>query len=376
VRIADDSAPKRARPSGSICVLVADDHDSDVVEGLAATSLMLLENTRLVQELRESRTRILRAGERERRRLERDLHDGAQAQLVAIQIRLELARELTSRPQIIEQIEAAQHDLETSLEELRDLAHGIYPAALRDLGAAGALHSLATSSSVPVEVIDEGIGRFSDATEAAIYFCAREAIQNTAKHGGPDAKAIVNLKRGQDRIELTISDNGTGLAPGTSTDGMGITGMRDRIESVGGQFDVASAPGAGPACGPRSPTARDNVLPPCSQDSCCLRHPGGVNPLELAGLHHWRPHGNLRSCATRRGVIRAASSNDEMQLEHEPIDVRRQRLGVAIRELAADLVEERRRRSRLEREVRELRSRLASYETEDARRSTKCQPLT
>ena len=221
------------------------DTDPDIVEGLTATSLMLLENARLVQELRDSRARIVRAGERERRRLERDLHDGAQAQLVAIQIRLELARELTTPAQMIEQIDAAQQDLETALEELRDLAHGIYPAALRDLGPAGALHSLAHNSSVPVEVIDEGIGRLSDSTEAAIYFCAREAIQNTAKHGGPRAKATVHLQRGPHGIELTITDDGAGMPPHARTDGIGITGMQDRIESIGGKFEIVSFAGQG-----------------------------------------------------------------------------------------------------------------------------------
>ena len=219
--------------------------DPEVIKALAATSMMLLENSRLVQELSQSRTRIVRAGERERRRLEHDLHDGAQAQLVAIQIRLELMRELTDPAQIAEQIEATQQDLETALEELRDLAHGIYPAALRDLGPAGALHSLAHNSSIPVEVIDHGIGRLSDATEAAIYFCAREAIQNTAKHAGPGAKALVVLNRDDRGVELTISDDGTGTAWNTDTGGMGITGMQDRIEAVGGQFEIISAPGRG-----------------------------------------------------------------------------------------------------------------------------------
>ena len=229
------------RPVAALIHHPALDTDADVVEGLAATSLMLLENARLVQELRESRARIVRAGERERRRLERDLHDGAQAQLVAIQIRLELARELTDPAQIIEQIDAAQQDLDAALEELRDLAHGIYPAALRDLGPAGALHTLAHNSSVPVEVIDDGIGRLSDTTEAAIYFCAHEAIQNTAKHAGPHAKATVRLQRSPSGIELVISDDGAGMASQPRTDGIGITGMRDRIESTGGQFEIISS---------------------------------------------------------------------------------------------------------------------------------------
>jgi len=237
-----------SRDSEPVAALIHDpavDPNPEVVEALTATSLMLLENTRLVQELRESSARIVRAGERERRRLEHDLHDGAQAQLVAIQIRLELARELTDPDQIAEQIAATQQDLETALEELRDLAHGIYPAALRDLGPAGALHSLALNSSVSVEVIDDWMGRSSDATEAAIYFCAREAIQNTAKHAGPGAKAVVMLKRDERGIELTVRDDGAGISRDGPNGGMGITGMQDRIESVGGRFEIVSGAGRG-----------------------------------------------------------------------------------------------------------------------------------
>ena len=221
------------------------DTDSDVVEGLAATSLMLLENTRLVQELRASRSRIVEAGERERRRLERDLHDGAQQRLVAIQIRLGMAREPADSADLAKQLDAIEADAVAALEELRALAHGIYPDVLHALGPAAALSSLARSSPVPIEVTDDGIGRSSDTIEAAIYFCAREAIQNTAKHAGRGAKATVTLAHRDDAIEFTVSDNGTGMPRDRDTDGIGITSMRDRIEAVGGQLEIVSAPGQG-----------------------------------------------------------------------------------------------------------------------------------
>jgi signal transduction histidine kinase len=221
------------------------DTDSDVVEGLAATSLMLLENTRLVQELRASRSRIVEAGERERRRLERDLHDGAQQRLVAIQIRLGMAREPADSADLIKQLDAIQADAVGALEELRALAHGIYPDALHLLGPGAALRSLARSSPVPIEVTDESIGRSSDAIEAAIYFCAREAIQNTAKHAGPGAKVNVTLAHRDRAIEFTVSDDGIGMPRGRDMDGVGTTSMRDRIEAVGGQLAIVSAPGQG-----------------------------------------------------------------------------------------------------------------------------------
>jgi signal transduction histidine kinase len=215
------------------------------------------ERRRGALELRASRERIVETAERERERLERDLHDGAQAQLVAIQISLEIARDLTQPgSQVEEQIDEAKRDLEAAIEELRDLAHGIYPPALRDLGPAVALQSLAATSSVPVEVIDKGVGRSSDVTEAAIYFCAREAIQNAAKHAGPGAKATVTLGRGDHGIELTVSDDGVGMPSERDGDGMGITSMRDRIEAVGGELDIRSAPRLGTSIHAKVPDCR------------------------------------------------------------------------------------------------------------------------
>ena len=183
-----------------------------MLEGLAATSLMLLDNARLVEALRASRARIVDAGERERRRLERDLHDGAQQRLVALQIRLESARELADDAELIKRLDATQRDAEAALEEVRALAHGIYPAELHDLGLAYALRSLALRSPVPIHVADEGVGRASAAIEAAVYFCLREAIQNAAKHAGPGVTVTVTLARRADVIEFAVSDDGVGLA--------------------------------------------------------------------------------------------------------------------------------------------------------------------
>jgi signal transduction histidine kinase len=230
--------------NGPVAALIHDptlDTDSDVVEGLAATSLMLLENTRLVDELRASRSRIVTAGERERRRLERDLHDGAQQRLVAIKMRLTLAQELADPEALSKALDATRKDADAAIEELRALARGIYPGVLRKLGPAAALRDLASSSAVPIEVNDHGIGRLSDAIEAAIYFCAREAIQNAAKHAGPGAKATVTLRHHQETIEVTVSDNGGGMPPARGSNGLGMTSMRDRIEAVGGHFEVVSA---------------------------------------------------------------------------------------------------------------------------------------
>ena len=236
------------RDGHPLAVLIHDpavDTDSGVVEGLAATSLLLLENSRLVGQLRASRARLVDTADRERRRIEQDLHDGAQQRLVEIQIGLGMARDLVDRPDLIRQLDSIAAQAESALTELRALARGISPAALRQFGPAVALRALADSSSVPVRVRDEGIGRCGDAIEAAIYFCAREAIQNAAKHAGAGAQVTVTLAPRQRMIEFTISDDGIGMSSEGSTGGFGIAGMHDRIEAAGGRLEIRSAPGAG-----------------------------------------------------------------------------------------------------------------------------------
>ena len=204
-----------------------------------------LEHSRLVEELRASRLRVVQAAERERRRLEQDLHDGAQQRLVEIQVRLGFARTLVDRADLASELDALQEAAQAALDELRTLARGIYPSALRDLGPAAALRALAQRSAVPIRVIDEGIGRASAATEAAIYFCAREAIQNATKHAGPRASVTVTLGRRRGTIDLTISDDGVGISPEATSTGIGIRGMHDRIEAVGGRLDIFSERGLG-----------------------------------------------------------------------------------------------------------------------------------
>jgi signal transduction histidine kinase len=211
----------------------------------ASNPTLQLEHSRLVEELRASRLRVVQAAERERRRLERDLHDGAQQLLVEIQVRLGFARTLVDRADLASELDALQETAEAALDELRTLARGIYPSTLRDLGPAAALRTLAQRSPMPIRVIDEGIGRASAAIEAAIYFCTREAIQNATKHAGPRASVTTTLARRRGAIELTVSDDGVGISPNAASTGTGIRGMHDRIEAVGGRLDIFSEPGLG-----------------------------------------------------------------------------------------------------------------------------------
>jgi signal transduction histidine kinase len=221
------------------------DTDSDVVQGLAATSLMLLDNARLVDELQASRSRIVASADRGRRRLERDLHDGAQQRIVAIQIKLRLAKERTQDQELVDELEAIGADAEQAIEELRTLAHGIYPAALRSFGVADALRAFAASAPIPLTVDDDGVGRFPRTIEAAIYFCAMEAVQNAIKHAGDGARVTITLNRDRHDVRFDIADDGVGLAEPVSGDGEGLLGMRDRIGAVGGELEIVSSPGGG-----------------------------------------------------------------------------------------------------------------------------------
>jgi signal transduction histidine kinase len=245
-----DAPPRRAparRPAAS-------------KEATGSSRTLQLEHSRLVEELRASRLRVVQAAERERQRLERDLHDGAQQRLVEIQIRLGFARTLVDRADLAIELDALQEAAEAALDELRTLARGIYPSTLRDLGPAAALRTLAHRSPVPIRVIDEGIGRASAAIEAAIYFCAREAIQNATKPAGPGASVTVTLGRRRGAIELTIRDNGVGISPNAAIPGTGIRGMHDRIESVDGRLDIFSEPGLGTCIrGSIPPAVSDDV---------------------------------------------------------------------------------------------------------------------
>jgi signal transduction histidine kinase len=251
------------------------DADSDLVVGLAATSLMLLENTRLVEELRASRTRIVNATERERKRLESDLHDGAQQWLVMIQAHLGLARELAERDDVQAQLQIAQEHAETALHALRALSYSVYPTALRDYGVAAAVRDLASAAPVPVRVVDSGIGRLPEETEAAIYFCAREAIHNVAQHTGPGAAATVTLRSGEDAVELWVRDNGVDIRADRPTTGIGIIDARDRIEAVGGRLDIASASAEGTSVHATIPKNKDR---PPSADSDRSPHTCAASP--------------------------------------------------------------------------------------------------
>ncbi len=195
-------------------------------------------------EIRASRERLIQTQDAERRRLERDLHDGAQQHLVALTVNLRLARTIVDRSPVraaavvSDQAVAAR----TAIETLAALSRGIYPRKLADEGLGAALRSAVRGSAIPVTVDADGEARLPAPAEAALYFCCIEAVQNAAKHSGAGAVAV-RVDEDPQRWRLTVTDDGTGFDPADAAhaSGVGLANMRDRLDAVGGTVEVASS---------------------------------------------------------------------------------------------------------------------------------------
>jgi signal transduction histidine kinase len=197
-------------------------------------------------ELRASRSRLVAATDRERRRIERDLHDGAQQRLIAIGIGLSRAKALcdSSPPQAADLLDTLRHELRVAHDELRDLASGVYPPVLTQHGLEAALQSAADRCPVPVTLALGWIGRHPPDVEAAVYFCCVEAMQNVVKHAGSSSIVLAGACENS-TLWFSVADDGAGFDPQLDSPGRGIVNIRDRLGSIGGGLDVTSRPGAG-----------------------------------------------------------------------------------------------------------------------------------
>jgi signal transduction histidine kinase len=224
--------------------------EPQLVRLTAAAAGMALEHSRLqaevqaqLEQVRASRARIVEAGDAERRRLEHDLHDGAQQRLVTLSLALGMARDRAAAdPELGSLIESASKEAKEALTELRELARGIHPAVLTEAGLAGAIQALVERSPVATTVIAVPGGRFPAAIEATAYFVVSEALTNVAKHAMADS-ATVTIGRRPGRLVVEVSDDGAGGA--RPDGGSGLRGLADRVASAGGVLRVDSPPGCG-----------------------------------------------------------------------------------------------------------------------------------
>ena len=229
-----------------------------LIRDLAAQAGLVLRNAGLIEDLRASRQRIVAAQDERAKKLERNIHDGAQQQLVALAVKIGLAERLlrSDTEKASAMLEEVKGEANDALETLRDLARGIYPPLLADKGLAAALSAQARKSSIPVEVVPDGIGRYPEETEAAVYFSCLEALQNVAKYAEAST-ATVRLSQLEGSLVFEVSDDGRGFDPTVARHGTGLQGIADRLASLGGELDVRSAPSEGTTIAGRLPVGEE-----------------------------------------------------------------------------------------------------------------------
>jgi signal transduction histidine kinase len=228
----------------------------------SALQASLDEVRRQAEELRASRARIVAASDAARRQIERNLHDGAQQHLVALAVNLRLARQLAEADPDTSKtmLDQLAHDLQEAVQQLRDLAHGIYPPLLMDRGLVEALRAAGGRAALPTDVEAEDVGRFSPDVEAAVYFCCLEALQNAGKHAGEGASATVHVWKEEGALLFEVADTGAGFDAGSRQHlGAGFTNMSDRVGAIGGSLKVQSAPGKGTKISGRIPVTESQA---------------------------------------------------------------------------------------------------------------------
>jgi signal transduction histidine kinase len=228
--------------------------EEKLLADLASQAGLVLRNVALLSDLRASRQRLVAAQDEERRRLERNVHDGAQQQLVALAVKQRLVGGLVRQDpeKAVSMIGELQEDTAAALENLRDLARGIYPPLLADQGLPAALEAQIRKSAVPVELQSDSMDRYPQEIEAAVYFCCLEALQNVSKYADA-SKAIVRLEAAAPWLTFVVEDDGAGFDPARTKLGTGLQGMSDRLEALGGELEIRSQPGGGTTIAGRVP---------------------------------------------------------------------------------------------------------------------------
>jgi signal transduction histidine kinase len=226
-----------------------------LIRDLASQAGLVLRNVRLIEELRASRRRIVTTQDERAKTLERNIHDGAQQQLVALAVKLRLAEGLARKDpeRTASMLSDLQAEANDALENLRDLARGIYPPLLADQGLPSALEAQARKSPVPVDVRARDVDRYPQEIESAVYFSCLEALQNVAKYAEASS-ASVELAHEDGHLTFRVTDEGRGFDATTRTYGTGLQGMADRLDSIGGTLEVNSSPGRGTSVAGRIPT--------------------------------------------------------------------------------------------------------------------------
>ncbi len=236
---------------------------------LASQAGLVLRNVRLtsellanLEELRASRQRLVTAQDDERRRLERNIHDGAQQQLVALSVKIRLASAMLDRDaektrQLLTELQAETSDAQ---ENLRDLARGIFPPLLADQGLAAALDSQLRKIPLPVSLANDGVGRYPKEVESAVYFSCLEALQNVSKYANA-REAMISLSEENGSLVFSVQDDGVGFDPAQVKKGSGLQNISDRLEAIGGKLEIHSDPGKGTTLTGRIPVPARQSTP-------------------------------------------------------------------------------------------------------------------
>jgi signal transduction histidine kinase len=229
--------------------------EDKLLADLSSQAGLVLRNVALLSDLRASRQRLVAAQDEERRRLERNLHDGAQQQLVALSVKQRIVGELIEKDpgRATSMIAELQEDTADALDTLRDLARGIYPQVLVDRGLPAALEAQIRKTPVPVDLLPDSISRHPQEIEAAVYFCCLEALPNVTKYANA-SKAVVRLAEDGPWLRFGVEDDGAGFDPARTKLGTGLQGMSDRLEALGGGLEIRSEPGRGTTIAGRVPT--------------------------------------------------------------------------------------------------------------------------